>query len=166
MSKPAFSLAKEPQREVEIEHKQGAYQIASTTLQVTTNERVQLKNLTTELTDFVTRTSIRDGVLHVSSLHTTAGFILNETQDALLADVKALFEQVVPSKVYYQHNDDALSDCTRKNADAHLRAVVVGHSLSIPVENGKLKLGQWQQVLFTEFDGPNQRKVHLQVMGI
>ena len=166
MSKPAFSMAKEPQRQTEIEHKQGAYQIASTTLQVATDERVQLKNLTTELTDFVARTAIRDGVLHVSSLHTTAGFILNETQDALLADVKALFEQVVPSNVYYQHNDGELSDCARKNADAHLRAVIVGHSLSIPVENGKLKLGQWQQVLFTEFDGPNQRKVHLQLMGI
>ena len=166
MSKPAFSLAKEPQRQTEIEHKQGTYQIASTTLKVTTDERVQLKNLTTELADFVARTAIRDGVLHVSSLHTTAGLMLNETQDALLADVKAMFEQVVPSGVYYRHNDGALSDCSRKNADAHLRAVVVGHSLSIPVENGKLKLGQWQQVLFTEFDGPNQRKVHLQVMGI
>ena len=166
MSKPAFSIAKEPQRPTEIEHKQGIYQIASTTLQVTTDERVQLKNLTTELADFVARTAIRDGVLQVSSLHTTAGFILNETQDALLADVKAMFEQVVPSGVYYRHNDGELSDCSRKNADAHLRAVIVGHSLSIPVENGKLKLGQWQQVLFTEFDGPNQRKVHLQVMGI
>jgi secondary thiamine-phosphate synthase enzyme len=91
---------------------------------------------------------------------------LNETQDALLADVEALFEQIAPRDVYYQHNDETLSDCTRKNADAHLRAVVVGHSLTIPVENGKLKLGQWQQVLFSEFDGPNQRKIHLQVMGI
>jgi secondary thiamine-phosphate synthase enzyme len=166
MSKPAFSRAKEPQRITEIEHKQGVYQIASTTLEVTTDERVQLKNLTSELTSFVERAAVRDGVLHVSSLHTTAGFILNETQDALLADVKAMLEQFVPSGVYYRHNDGELSDCTRKNAAAHLRAVVVGHSLSIPVENGKLKLGQWQQVLFTEFDGPNQRKVHLQVMGI
>ncbi|NOT62244.1 MAG: YjbQ family protein [Acidobacteria bacterium] len=136
------------------------------TLQIATDERVQLKNLTTELAAFVERAAVRDGVLHVSSLHTTAGFVLNETQDALLADVKTLFEQIAPRNVYYQHNDGALSDCSRKNADAHLRALVVGHSLSIPVENGKLKLGQWQQVLFSEFDGPNQRKVHLQVMGI
>jgi secondary thiamine-phosphate synthase enzyme len=80
--------------------------------------------------------------------------------------MKAMFVQVAPSSAYYKHNDPQLSDCARRNADAHLRAIIAGNNLTIPVENGKLKLGTWQQVFFTEFDGPNNRKIHVQVMGI
>ena len=149
-----------------IETKEGTYKVASTTLIVTTDDRVELKTITQEIADFVAQTPVREGVVQISSLHTTAGIMLNETQDALLGDMKAMFEQVVPRGVYYKHNDPLFSDCDRRNADAHLRAIVVGPSLSIPIENGKMKLGTWQQVLFTEFDGPNNRKVHIQVMGI
>ena len=149
-----------------VEAKEGTYKVAATTFILRANERVELKSITKEIGDFVSQTPIRDGLVQISSLHTTAGLILNEIQDALLADMTTLFEQVIPHGVYYKHNDPDLSDCARKNADSHLRAVVVGHSLSIPVENGKLKLGAWQQVLFTEFDGPNNRKIHVQVMGI
>jgi secondary thiamine-phosphate synthase enzyme len=150
----------------EIKTREGSYKVASTTFIVRTNERVDLKNITSEIAEFVEQTSIRDGIVHISSLHTTAGLIMNEVQGALLSDMANLFEQIIPSAVYYKHNDPLLSDCDRKNADAHLRAVVVGHSISIPVLDGKLKLGTWQNVLLTEFDGPNNRKIHLQVMGI
>src|SRR5215510_11118630 len=150
----------------EIETREGNYKVASTTFIVRTNERVDLRNITSEIAEFVEQTSIRDGIVHISSLHTTAGLIMNEVQGALLSDMANLFEQIIPSAVYYKHNDPLLSDCDRKNADAHLRAVVVGHSISIPVLDGKLKLGTWQNVLLTEFDGPNNRKVHVQVMGI
>lgn len=149
-----------------IEAKEGAYKVASTTLAITTKERVELKTITEQIAEFVSHAPVRDGVVQISSLHTTAGIMLNEIQDALQADIKDLFGKVVPHGVYYKHNDPLFSDCDRQNADAHLRAIVVGPSLSIPIENGKLKLGTWQQVLFTEFDGPNNRKVHVQVMGI
>jgi len=125
-----------------------------------------LKYITQEIAEIVAQSPIRDGLAQISSLHTTAGLILNEVQKALLGDVTTMFEQVIPRAVYYNHNDSRHSDCGRKNADAHLRAIVVGHSLSIPVENGRLKLGTWQQLLFSEFDGPNNRRLHAQVMGI
>jgi len=150
----------------EIETKEGNYKIASTTFIVRTNERVELKSITREVAAFVEQTPIRDGIVHISSLHTTAGLMMNEVQGALLSDMTNLFEQIIPSAVYYKHNDPLLSDCDRRNADAHLRAVVIGHSISIPINDGKLKLGTWQNVLFTEFDGPNNRKIHIQVMGI
>jgi secondary thiamine-phosphate synthase enzyme len=149
-----------------VEAKEGTYKVAATTFVLRTNARVELRSITKEISDFVSQTPIRDGLVQISSLHTTAGLILNEVQDALLTDLTTMFEQVIPRGVYYKHNDPDFSDCDRKNADSHLRAVVVGHSLSIPVENGRLKLGKWQQVLFTEFDGPNNRKLHVQVMGI
>jgi len=150
----------------ETETKEGNYKIASTTFIIRTNERVELTSITREVAAFVEQTPIRDGIVYISSLHTTAGLTLNEVQGALLSDMTNLFEQIIPSAVYYKHNDPLLSDCDRRNADAHLRAVVVGHSLSIPIIDGKLKLGTWQNILLTEFDGPNNRKVHIQVMGI
>ena len=119
-----------------------------------------------DIREFVESTGVKDGYVQVSSLHTTAGLIVNEWQDALLTDVKNLTESIVPRDTYYKHNDPLLSDCDRHNADAHLRAVVVGLSLSIPIVDGQLKLGTWQNIILTEFDGPNNRKVHVQVMGI
>jgi secondary thiamine-phosphate synthase enzyme len=150
----------------EIETKEGNYKIASTTLVIGTDERVELKSITREIATFVEQSPIRDGIVHISSLHTTAGLMINEVQGALLSDMTNMFEQVIPSAVYYKHNDPLLSDCDRRNADAHLRAVIVGHSVSIPIIDGRLKLGIWQNVLLTEFDGPNNRKIHVQVMGI
>jgi secondary thiamine-phosphate synthase enzyme len=150
----------------EVETKEGTYKIASTTLIIRTDDRVELKCITNEIAAFVERSPVRDGIVHVSSLHTTAGVIMNEVQDALLSDMTNLFEQLIPSAVYYKHNDPLLSDCDRRNADAHLRSLVVGHSITIPIIDGRLKIGTWQRVLLTEFDGPNNRKIHLQVMGI
>jgi secondary thiamine-phosphate synthase enzyme len=150
----------------EVKTKEGTYKIASNTLIIRTDERVELKCITNEIAAFVEQSPIRDGIVHVSSLHTTAGVIINEVQGALLSDMTNLFEQLIPSAVYYKHNDPLLSDCDRRNADAHLRSLVVGHSLSIPIVDGRLKIGTWQRLLLTEFDGPNNRKIHLQVMGI
>lgn len=163
MTKLAVSVA---EAKPEVETKQGAYKVAATTFVVSTTTRVELRSITEEIVAFVKQTPVRDGVVQISSLHTTAGLMLNETQDALLSDMAVMFEQVIPRGVYYKHNDSLFSDCDRKNADAHLRAIVVGHSLSIPISDGQLKLGTWQNILFTEFDGPNNRKIHVQVMGI
>jgi secondary thiamine-phosphate synthase enzyme len=149
-----------------IETKQGQYKVVTTTLNFPTTERVELRGITDEIHSFVEQSPVRDGIVHVSTLHTTTGLLLNEIEGALVSDMTTLFEQLVPRAVYYKHNDPLLTGCARKNADAHLRAMVVGHSLSIPVEDGKLRLGTWQRVLLAEFDGPNTRKVHLQVMGI
>jgi secondary thiamine-phosphate synthase enzyme len=163
MSNLALS-AVEVQPKVEI--KEGSYKVASSTLQFNTTERVELKSITREIAAFVEQTPIRDGVVQISSLHTTAGVMLNETQGALLSDISSFFEQLIPRGVYYKHNDPLLSDCDRKNADAHLRVLVVGQNLSIPIVDGRLKLGTWQNILLAEFDGPNNRKIHVQVMGI
>jgi secondary thiamine-phosphate synthase enzyme len=163
MSNLALS-AVEVQPKVEI--KEGTYKVASSTLEFNTTERVELKSITREIRAFVEQLPIRDGIVQISSLHTTAGVMLNETQGALLSDISSFFEQLIPRGVYYKHNDPLLSDCDRKNADAHLRVLVVGQNLSIPIVDGRLKLGTWQNILLAEFDGPNNRKIHVQVMGI
>ena len=145
---------------------QGTVRVFSKTITVRTNERTDLVNLSDEIRGFAESTGVKDGYIQISSLHTTAGLIVNEWQDALLSDVKSLSESIVPRDSYYKHNDPQYSDCDRHNADSHLRIVVLGHSVSVPIDKGELVLGRWQSVILTEFDGPNQRKVFLQVFGI
>jgi len=145
---------------------EGTVRVFSKTITVKTKERTDLINLSEDIRDFVKSTGVNDGYVQVSSLHTTAGLIVNEWQDALLADVKSLSETIVPRDSYYKHNDPEYSDCDRHNADSHLRIVVLGHSASVPIDKGELVLGRWQSVILTEFDGPNQRKVFMQVFGI
>jgi secondary thiamine-phosphate synthase enzyme len=145
---------------------EGTAKVFSKTIIVKTDERTDLVNLSDDIRDFVQSTGVKDGYVQVSSLHTTAGLIVNEWQNALLADIKSTIENMVPRDTYYKHNDPQFSDCDRHNADSHLRIVVLGHSLSVPINQGELVLGQWQSVILTEFDGPNQRKVFMQVFGI
>ena len=145
---------------------EGLARTISKTIDVKTNERTELINLTPEIRQFVEAAGVKEGYVQVSSLHTTAGLIINEWQDALLSDVKLMMEGMVPREKYYRHNDPEFSDCDRHNADSHLRMVVFGHSLTIPISQGDLVLGRWQSAILTEFDGPNQRKVFMQVFGI
>jgi secondary thiamine-phosphate synthase enzyme len=145
---------------------EGLARTISKTIEVKTNERTELINLTPEIRQFVEAAGVKDGYVQVSSLHTTAGLIINEWQDALLSDVKLMMEGMVPREKYYRHNDPEFSDCDRHNADSHLRMIVFGHSLTIPISRGDLVLGRWQSAIMTEFDGPNQRKVFMQVFGI
>lgn len=145
---------------------EGTVKVSSKTLTVETTERTQLINLSDELRAFVQASGITDGYVQISSLHTTAGLYVNEWQEALLSDVKVMIERMVPKETYYKHNDPEFSDCDRFNADSHLKYVVLGRSLSIPVSQGKLVLGQWQSVIMAEFDGANSRKIFLQAFGI
>lgn len=145
---------------------QGTVKVFSKTIEVKTNERTELINLTDEVRSFVEAAEVADGQIQISVLHTTAAIFVNEWQDALLTDMKSIIEKVVPQDVYYKHNDLEFSDCDKSNAHSHLRNVVLGHSLTLPISEGKVVLGRWQTVIFSEFDGPNQRKVFLQIFGI
>jgi secondary thiamine-phosphate synthase enzyme len=145
---------------------QGPMKICSKTINVPTAARMDLVKLTDELKTFVEAASVADGFMQISSLHTTAALFVNEWQEALSHDIRTMYERVMPRALYYKHNDPTFSDCDRKNADSHLSAIIMSHSLSIPIAEGRLMLGRWQHVIMAEFDGPNQRKMFLQVMGI
>ncbi|HLF82673.1 MAG TPA: secondary thiamine-phosphate synthase enzyme YjbQ [Blastocatellia bacterium] len=151
---------------LDLHSNEGTVKVFSKTITVKTHERTDLVNLSDDIREFVESTGVKDGYVQVSSLHTTAGLIVNEWQDALLSDIKTTIERMVPRDTYYRHNDPEFSDCDRHNADSHLRIVVLGQSVSVPIDRGELVLGRWQSVILTEFDGPNQRKVFMQVFGI
>ena len=145
---------------------EGTVKVSAKTITIETTERTELINLSDELRAFVAASGITDGYVQITSLHTTAGLYINEWQDALLYDVKTMIDAIVPREEYYKHNDPEFSDCDRFNADSHLKNVVLGRSLSIPVSQGKLVLGQWQSIIMVEFDGSNSRKVFMQIFGI
>jgi len=139
--------------------------ILTRTLTVSTGGRVELINLTERIAAEVRSSGVRDGVALVSSLHTTLALFINEWQQALLDDIRGFIEQAVLREAYYKHNDPQFSDCDRSNADAHLRALLLGHHLVLPVHNGELMLGTFQAVILAELDGPRERSLQLQVLG-
>jgi len=144
----------------------GPYRVAGTFSKVQTENREELHNLTTLVRDIVRSSGIRTGSVIVSSLHTTCGIFINEWQDALVHDVKAYLANAINKDVYYRHNDPAWSDCDRHNADSHLRSLMLGISLTLQVNDGDVVLGEWQSIILAEFDGPRERSIRIQVMGI
>ena len=140
--------------------------VHSDTITVETGERLQLIDITDRLASFLAASGVREGVLSVWSLHTTCAVFINEAQPALHADIKSALEQLVARDGRWMHNDPAHSDCDRSNADAHLRAMLLGHSLTLQVAGGEIVLGQWQRVLAGELDGPRIRTLRVQSMGV
>jgi secondary thiamine-phosphate synthase enzyme len=149
-----------------VETATGPYRVVGTLFKVQTEGREELHNLTNLIRDFVRSSGVRAGSVIVSSLHTTCGIFINEWQEALVHDVKAYLAQAINKDVYYRHNDPAWSDCDRHNADSHLRSLMLGISLALQVADGDVVLGEWQSVIMAEFDGPRERSIRIQVMGI
>jgi len=131
-----------------------------------TNDRLQLINVTDRINEVVRKSGIRDGIVHLQSLHTTTAVFINEWQDALLHDVRTFLEDLVRREDYFRHNDPTYSDCERKNADSHLRGMIMGQSLCLQVRNSAVLLGTWQSIILAEFDGPRSRSVSIQVSGV
>jgi secondary thiamine-phosphate synthase enzyme len=144
----------------------GPYRVVSMLVKVQTEGREELQNLTGMVREFVRSSGVRHGSVIVSSLHTTCGIFINEWQDALVHDVKAYMAQAINKDAYYRHNDPEWSDCDRHNADSHLRSLMMGISLTLQVAEGDVVLGEWQSIIMAEFDGPRERSIRLQAMGI
>jgi len=117
------------------------------TLRLETKQRVELIDITSSI-----KPSIPDGILLVYTQHTTTGIFVNENDRELLKDVEKLLSQLVP-RGNWEH------DAEEGNADSHMRGILLGHSVVIPITDGKLDLGTWQRVFFYEGDGPRSRKV-------
>jgi secondary thiamine-phosphate synthase enzyme len=134
-------------------------------MSVRTEERMQLIDITPRIAARVRRGEVRDGIALVVSMHTTLALFVNEFQDALLDDIRSFLERLAPQGDGWRHDDPRFSDCDRKNADAHLRAALLGHSLAIPIHDGELALGTFQSIIAAELDGPRSRSLHLQIVG-
>jgi secondary thiamine-phosphate synthase enzyme len=144
----------------------GPLVIQADELLVQTAKRIELVDVTEAVMERVRASGVREGLASLWSMHTTCAVFINESQKALHADILRVLEQVVDRDADWQHNDPEHSDCDRMNADSHLRAMFLGHSLTLQVAGGEAVLGQWQRILVAEMDGPRARAVRVQVMGV
>jgi len=119
---------------------------------VRTQKRTQFLDITREIQSLVTEIGLNSGVITVFVPHTTAGITINENADPdVTADIGEALEKAVPWHAAYHHSEG--------NAAAHVKASLLGSSVQVLVENGRLQLGTWQAVYFCEFDGPRTRNV-------
>lgn len=144
----------------------GGFAVIAETIAVDTSERLDIIDLTETVMAFVRRSGVTEGLLSLWSMHTTCCIFINESQAALEVDMKAYLETTVSREHYYRHNDPEHSDCDRQNADSHLRAMLLGHSVTMQISGGELVIGQWQRVLCGEMDGPRTRTIRAQVQGL
>jgi len=122
------------------------------TFAVSTSKTMQLSDITAQVQKAVSASNIADGICHVYNPHTTAGLTINEGADpAVQTDILAALQKIVPMNHPYQHLEG--------NSPAHVMASLVGSSVTVFIENGRLQLGTWQKIFFCEFDGPRSRKV-------
>jgi secondary thiamine-phosphate synthase enzyme len=126
--------------------------------EVQTRERVVFVDITTQVAAAAAESGVRDGVVVVYVPHTTAGVTINENADpSVRADMKLALERLVPQSLPFTHLEG--------NADAHVKASLMGSSVTVPLTDGRLQLGTWQGVYFAEFDGPRRRRVLVSVLA-
>ncbi len=115
-------------------------------------------DITASVEESLRESGVENGICLVSTLHTTTGVTVNEADPALMKDILNLLESIAPESEGYLH------DHGKRNAHAHLRATLLGNSVIIPVEKGKLVLGTWQRILFFELDGPRRRRICVKIV--
>lgn len=126
-----------------------------------TRQRREIVRITDEVASIVERSGVREGLVLVSAMHITAGVYVNDWESGLIADIQDWLEQLAPARPDYRHHQTG-----EDNADAHLKRTILGHQVILPITNGKLDLGPWEQVFYAEFDGQRRKRVVVKVMGI
>jgi secondary thiamine-phosphate synthase enzyme len=125
----------------------------------TTRTRRELVNITEQLAKIVADAAVTDGFCLVSAMHITAGIWVNDEERGLKVDVMEWLERLAPVGDYRHHQTG------EDNADAHLKRTLVHHQVVLPITNGELDLGPWEQVFYAEFDGRRKKRVVVKVMG-
>jgi len=127
------------------------------TLQIKSNQKEEFIDLTSRIQDIVQSSGIDNGVCLVYVPHTTAGVTINENADpSVKKDILMTLRKMVPDSLDYTHAEG--------NSPSHVKASLIGSSVEIIIQGGRLAVGTWQGIFFCEFDGPRQRQVHIQII--
>ena len=117
-------------------------------------------NITREVETALKKSGVREGMVLVSAMHITAGVYVNDWEGGLIEDFQAWLEKLAPAGLAYHHHRTG-----EDNGDAHLKRTIMGHQVILPITNGGLDLGPWEQVFYAEFDGQRKKRVVIKVMG-
>ena len=129
---------------------------------IRTPKREILLDITDKIQNLIDKSKINEGICHIFIPHTTAGITINENADpSVKEDIITYFSHLIPKNsglnYSFKHSEG--------NSDAHIKSSLTGPSLEVIIHEGKLVLGTWQGIMFTEYDGPRTRKVYLQLRG-
>lgn len=130
-----------------------------------TPKRREYVNLTSRVAEALAKSGIREGLCLVSAMHITAGVFVNDAEEGFLADLDDLLERLAPygrdptGREYRHHRTG------EDNGDAHLKNILVHHQVVVPVTEGRLDLGPWQQIYYAEFDGRRRKRVVIKIIG-
>ena len=124
-----------------------------------TRKEREFVNITREVEEALEESGVREGLILVSAMHITAGVYVNDAEDGLIADIEEWLEKLAPRGNYRHHRTGEV------NADAHLKNLLIGHQVVLPVTAGKLDFGPWQQVYYAEFDGRRRKRVIVKIIG-
>jgi secondary thiamine-phosphate synthase enzyme len=125
-----------------------------------TKQQQEFVRITDEVRAVVCKSGVTEGMVLVSAMHITAGVYVNDWESGLIHDFQEWLERLAPAGKPYRHHQTG-----EDNADAHLKRTVMGHQVILPITNGDLDLGPWEQVFYAEFDGCRRKRVVLKVMG-
>lgn len=126
-----------------------------------TKKRREYIRITDEVAEFISECGLRDGMVLVSAMHITAGIYINDWEEGLIEDIDAWLEKLAPVNPSYHHHRTG-----EDNGDAHLKRILINHQVIVPVTDGKLDLGPWEQIFYAEFDGQRRKRVILKALGI
>ncbi|MEZ7893496.1 MAG: secondary thiamine-phosphate synthase enzyme YjbQ [Candidatus Wallbacteria bacterium] len=125
-----------------------------------TKNKIEFINITGEVEKALSKSGIQEGMALVSAMHITASVFVNDAESGLLEDIKEWAEKLAPFNINYRHHRTG-----ETNGDAHLKNLLVGHEVVIPVTGGKLDFGPWQEVYYGEFDGMRKKRLIIKIMG-
>jgi len=125
-----------------------------------TKKRQEFVRITDDLAGIVKKSGVKEGLMLVAAMHITAGVFVNDWENGLIHDFQVWLEQLAPSGLDYRHHQTG-----EDNADAHLKRTIMGREVTLPITNGALDLGPWEQVFYAEFDGQRKKRVVVKVMG-
>ena len=125
-----------------------------------TRQRQEFVRITDQVRTIVETSGIREGMVLVSAMHITAAVYVNDAEDGLIADIGDWLEQLAPEGPDYRHHRTG-----EDNGHAHLKNLLIGHQVILPITAAKLDLGPWQQVYYAEFDGQRKKRVIIKAMG-
>lgn len=136
--------------------------VFSSVIRLKTTGKSEEVDITKQVEAVIAESGIYEGTALVFTGHTTASIHLNNRDKDLGEDFHDFLRTVVPNKPEYRHNKGDFG----RNADAHLKALLIGNSVTVPVTKGRMGLGQWQAVYFSDFDGPRARLISVKIMGM
>jgi secondary thiamine-phosphate synthase enzyme len=127
------------------------------TINISTRARVEFQDVTGRIKDIISSSGVTSGLCHIYVPHTTAAVMINEHADPdVVEDIAAQLDLMVPQHNRYRH--------TEGNSPAHIKASLIGSSVTVFIEGGRLALGTWQGIFFCEFDGPRRRSLMVKVV--